>query len=443
MAEANKKEQSEKETSQLFEEEIKKPYYDVFYLDNFKLPYERLDVSVVLPTYNRAPYKKNTLKEDLNPLSWAILSCLNQKPPIKEIIVVDDASKDNTAEVVKSFREEATRKNINLVYIQNETHQGYGPSTNIGVEKTNSKYLLFVDDDSIIAPYTAFGGIHTFEWLETEGVNVGIINLPPYLRSTLPENVKSQKSISQINFSKGVYTSNKASFPEEYLTKKDKFIHEEYHILKPFTIQNSGGYFLCSKKMFNDIGGFPVTICERFPEREFGCIAIDNGYDVYFQADPKFHCVHGSYGLKNDRIFKGKEWFKEIGGKISFKRAMEVCNNRIKETGCRISQKEFVYNSLMAIFTVLYPRNSRGAIKWMEKIYQSFVINNDPTMLNTSLNENLSEEERKDIWEKAIKESLNFIRKKEKMKLKALSDLKNNLKNKKITLDMLKIIGEI
>jgi len=35
------------ELQKVFEEEMQKPYYKIDYLDDFKLPYEKLDVSVI------------------------------------------------------------------------------------------------------------------------------------------------------------------------------------------------------------------------------------------------------------------------------------------------------------------------------------------------------------------------------------------------------------
>ncbi|MDP1728752.1 MAG: glycosyltransferase [archaeon] len=426
----------------LFEEEIKKPYYRVDYLDNFRLPHERLDVSAIIPTYNRSPYRPGSLRAELNPLAWAIKSMLLQKPSINEIIVFDDASEDYTEEVVKSFMSEAQEKKIKLVYKKSLKHVGYGRAINFAVTLANSKYLFFIDDDSIVAPYASFGGVYTFEWLVSEGVNVGIINLPPYLRSALPENFVSKKEISQIDFFKGIYLSNKASFPLEYIRDEDKFIHDEYHILKPFPIQNSGGYTLCSKKVFVEIGGFPTTIYERFVEREFGCMAIDNGYSVYFQPDLKFHCVHGSYGLHNNRNFSGDDWFRRIGGQISLKKAMEICNEKRENTGCRINQKEFLYHSMAAIFSILYPRNNRGAIRWMRKVYDEFVLNGDSKILNTRLLDNLNQKERKQIWDTALKESLGFIKKKETLKLNRINKIKSAVEKKNITPETLNLLIE-
>src|SRR3989338_4756416 len=84
-------------------EELKKPYYDVLYLNNFSLGVEKLDMSIIIATYNRCPYKPGTLRDAHNPLVWALETALAQKIPVKEIIIVDDASNDYTAEVVKEY----------------------------------------------------------------------------------------------------------------------------------------------------------------------------------------------------------------------------------------------------------------------------------------------------------------------------------------------------
>jgi glycosyltransferase involved in cell wall biosynthesis len=436
----NGKDSENFDVEKAFEEEISKPYYKVDYLDSFKLPYEKLDVSVVIPTYNRCPYKPNSLRGELNPLAWALQSLLLQKPIVKEIIIVDDHSTDYTKDVVESFRRKTKEKKIKLVYLRNKRHIGYGNTVNVGTANANSKYLFFVDDDSIVAPYAAFGAVCTFEWLKSTGVNIGIINLPPYLRSSNPENIKPISQISQIDFYNGLYYSNKASFPVEYLNNENKFIHSEFHILKPFIIQNSGGYILCSKDLFTKIGGFPTTNYERFWEREFGCMAIDNGYSIYFQPDPKFHCVHGSYGLKTGKEFTGEDWFKKIGGQISLKKAMKECDRPLKNTGCRVPLKEYFYHSMAAIFSILFPRNDRGALKWIKKVYQEFVIDGDPTILNTTLIEELTLKERKELWSKALTESLSFIKKREKLKMKKLEELIKKLQKEEIVKKILDIL---
>ncbi|NPA54191.1 MAG: glycosyltransferase family 2 protein [Aquificae bacterium] len=87
-------------------------------------------VSVVLPTYNRAAY-----------LDRAIRSVLNQSYSDFELIVVDDASKDNTEEVVKSFKDDR------IVYIRNPKNLGGAGARNVGIKRAKGEFIAFQDSD--------------------------------------------------------------------------------------------------------------------------------------------------------------------------------------------------------------------------------------------------------------------------------------------------------
>jgi glycosyltransferase involved in cell wall biosynthesis len=87
-------------------------------------------VSVIIPTHNRPEY-----------LPTAIRSVLGQTYQDFEIIVVDDASTDETLEIVGSFDDERLR------YLRLETSSGAAAARNKGIEKSAAEYLAFLDDD--------------------------------------------------------------------------------------------------------------------------------------------------------------------------------------------------------------------------------------------------------------------------------------------------------
>ena len=87
-------------------------------------------VSVIIPTCNRAAF-----------LRTALASVLSQTFADFEIIVVDDASKDDTSEVVKGFKEKS------IHYIRHEKNQGGAVARNTGIAHSQSDYLAFLDDD--------------------------------------------------------------------------------------------------------------------------------------------------------------------------------------------------------------------------------------------------------------------------------------------------------
>lgn len=92
-------------------------------------------VSIVLPTYNRAEQLKASVE-----------SVLNQTYPYFELIIVDDGSKDNTAEVVKGYRDERIR------YCRLEENAGQASARNYGIEQAQYDYIAFEDSDDIWHP---------------------------------------------------------------------------------------------------------------------------------------------------------------------------------------------------------------------------------------------------------------------------------------------------
>jgi len=430
----NSNDSKEPDIQKTFEEEIQKPYYQVDYLDKFKLPYDKLDVSVVIITYNRCPYKPGTLKEDNNPLTWSIKTALLQKPPIKEIIIADDKSNDYTENIVKKYQKYAQEKDLpKITYIKTKQRKGISAIRNIGAKQASGKYIMFIDDDCFISPYTIFGAVYTFEELEKKGIKLGAVNIPTYNRSTLPSKVSPKKEIGLLDFIKGIHKSNKDAFPEEYLKPEfnsQKFLNSELQILNPFQILNLNTIALISKKVFEEVGGFPEHLLKRMEDREFGCRINENGYSIYFQPDPKFHCVHGAYGLKTGKKFIGIDWFKKLDKVISLKKAMQICDNPQENTGARINPKEYIYESILTFFCLVYDRNKNGAIKWIKKAYDEFVKEGKTGLFG---NENIpvpSENERKEMWVKSLNEGLKFIREKEKRDLKKINSAIKKFKDK-------------
>jgi glycosyltransferase involved in cell wall biosynthesis len=91
-------------------------------------------VSVIIPTYNRAPL-----------LSQAIESVLNQTVDTIEIIVVDDGSADPTEETIKQF---GTR-----VRFFQRKHGGLNAARNFGLRQAQGTFIALLDDDDLWLPF--------------------------------------------------------------------------------------------------------------------------------------------------------------------------------------------------------------------------------------------------------------------------------------------------
>lgn len=93
-------------------------------------------VSVIIPCYNYG----HTLQRAVN-------SVLEQTYPVKEIIIVDDGSTDNTQAVATTL----TQMHNNVRYVR-QSNAGVAVARNAGIRQTNAKYICCLDADDQIKP---------------------------------------------------------------------------------------------------------------------------------------------------------------------------------------------------------------------------------------------------------------------------------------------------
>jgi glycosyltransferase involved in cell wall biosynthesis len=107
---------------------------------------KRCNVSVVIPTYNRAKY-----------LRVALESVISQTCLPAEIIVVDDGSTDNTQEVVRDY--------IHHIRYFAQTNSGPSAARNLGIRESRHAYIAFLDSDDAWMPYKLE---HQMDWFNRE-----------------------------------------------------------------------------------------------------------------------------------------------------------------------------------------------------------------------------------------------------------------------------------
>jgi glycosyltransferase involved in cell wall biosynthesis len=92
-------------------------------------------VSVLIPTRNRARLMRE-----------AIVSVLAQTFQDFEIIIIDDASEDDTQAVISSLSD------VRIRYFRHATNRGEAASRNAGVAHAGGEYIAFLDDDDTWLP---------------------------------------------------------------------------------------------------------------------------------------------------------------------------------------------------------------------------------------------------------------------------------------------------
>ncbi|WP_338409376.1 glycosyltransferase family 2 protein [uncultured Flavobacterium sp.] len=94
-------------------------------------------LSIIIPAYNEGP----TIHFILDKLQQVDL--LNNIE--KEIIIVNDCSKDNTEEAINNYMN--SNPTINIQYFKHEVNKGKGAALHTGIQKATGDYLIIQDAD--------------------------------------------------------------------------------------------------------------------------------------------------------------------------------------------------------------------------------------------------------------------------------------------------------
>lgn len=168
-------------------------------------------VSVIICTYNRAEY-----------LPVAIKSVLAQTFNDYEIIIVDDASNDNTENLVKPYMVEKS----NIKYYKNEQNLGISKSRNKAVNLATGEYIAMLDSDDY--------------WTDKNKLQ----------KQT--DILEKDSSIGLVGSSILTVRKNKSKIKEIFYNTNDKDIRENILVKNQFA-QSS---ILFRKNIFTEVGGY-------------------------------------------------------------------------------------------------------------------------------------------------------------------------------------------
>lgn len=98
-------------------------------------------VSIVIATYNYGEF----IIDVLNGIKW-------QTYPDIEVVVMDDASDDNTGELIEKWREKNEDRFSGFIYVKLPRNCGAGWAYNIGFQISSGEYIVIHDADDISHP---------------------------------------------------------------------------------------------------------------------------------------------------------------------------------------------------------------------------------------------------------------------------------------------------
>ena len=119
-------------------------------------------VSVIIPVYNAEKY-----------LGEAIESVLNQTYEDFQLLLINDASTDNSKDICKKY----SKRDNRIVLLENNSEDhGPGPTRNIGLDYATGEYLYFMDADDWIEKDLLECAIERMQEMNADIVQFGVLS---------------------------------------------------------------------------------------------------------------------------------------------------------------------------------------------------------------------------------------------------------------------------
>jgi len=144
-------------------------------------------ISIIMPVYNSEEF-----------IMDAVMSIKNQTYTHWELILVDDASEDNSPSLIKMFCDEDSR--IYAIYL--EQNGGAANARNIGIKKATGEYLTFLDSDDWWFPQKLelqlnFMKSNGYAFTYTNYIIVEKNGIPIRQRVVVPPKLSYEQALSQ------------------------------------------------------------------------------------------------------------------------------------------------------------------------------------------------------------------------------------------------------
>lgn len=194
-------------------------------------------VSVIIPVYNIEKY-----------ISKCIETVANQTYKNCEIILVDDGSTDNSGEICDKYTQKYS--NIKCYHKKNG---GASSARNLGIEKSNGEYVIFVDGDDYISsedmleklvPYLKYDVVQykMIYFYEKKNKSVLLNDLEIYHDENIMEQLKNKTINGELSISPCDKAVRKSVLIDNNLFFDEKLISED--------IDWSLKLYLCASSMY-------------------------------------------------------------------------------------------------------------------------------------------------------------------------------------------------
>jgi glycosyltransferase involved in cell wall biosynthesis len=198
-----------------------------------------LRVSVIIPTYNFGRFVKESIQ-----------SVLVQTIGLLEIIVIDDGSTDDTAEVVTSIKDERLR------YVRQE-NAGVSAARNRGAAESRGEYIAFCDADDVWEPTKLEKQIALFE---------------------------ADREIGLVDCGMREFNDETGQTIGFYLDGGSGWVADALLLWEGPVVVGPGGTIVVTREAFDTIGGFDER--QKVGEDWDFCYRVARKYKVGFVPEP-------------------------------------------------------------------------------------------------------------------------------------------------------------
>lgn len=238
-----------------------------------------MNISIIIPNYNG----ENLLKENLRSVLAAVKNY--KKDDINaEIIIADDASTDNSVDVIKKFISSIKENNISGILVENHNRKngGFSKNVNRAVEKATGDILLLLNTDVVPHKNFLFSLLKHFE--DKKIFAVGCMD----------ESLEGNKSVLR---GRGI-----GRWQRGFL------VHKRGEINRNNTLWVSGGSGAFRKEIWDILGGLDVLYNPFYWEDiDLSYRALKAGYKITFDRNSIVTHEHEKGAIKsNSSIVKVK-----------------------------------------------------------------------------------------------------------------------------------------
>jgi GT2 family glycosyltransferase len=195
-----------------------------------------------------------------------------------QIIIVDNASSDESVALIKEFKNK--KKNLNITLLENKENVGFGGGNNAGSKKADGEFLLFLNSDTQVLDK---GISQMLDFLRVHP-KVGILG-----GKLCNTDGSSQKSV-------GIFYTIPTLFISLFGGERMGLLRKSPKAAKRVDWV-SGALCMTPAEVFKKVGGFDQNLFMYMEDMELCYRVRKSGYDVFFYPDVSVR--HDEQGSSN------------------------------------------------------------------------------------------------------------------------------------------------